>query len=385
MKHITQLLLLLPLLWAAGCQKESSPNGDGQTGEGNEAEVQIHASLADPAPATKAIIKGTDIPDQFSYGIFVCKTGTTDKKDAHKENSWNLKAAYAKGAEGEEGTWSYQYVNDFGNGTLNADADEKITITAPVKGDPKADLYAYAPYIAAAHGNDPTAIPFEISSEIRNQVDLMYAEENNTGVNKGLDPTSAGDDPLEANFTFKHALALLAFEFEIKNYSDDFSTMYRLLSITIKKKNPGSNTTAKLYQSGYFNAITGQLNANRDIKLVDQLSISFQKDNGEGILLYPNKNETPDLTAYMALFPTQLEDDELEIEFKFNQTNPITVKPIVLKKQYLKHGTGDDYGFRSGYMYTFKFTMDNYLFLKDFVVAPWNESINLISEDPIQI
>ena len=385
MKQITKLVLLLPLLWAAGCQKESSPNGKEQIGEGNEAEVQIHVSLADPGQATKSIVQGTEIPDQFSYGVFVCKAGTTDKGNLHKQNSWNLKATYTKGAEGEEDSWSYQYVNDFDSGALNADADERITITAPVKGDPKADLYAYAPYIAAAHDNDPTAIPIEIASNISNQVDLMYAEENNTEANKGLDPTSAGDDPLEANFTFRHALALLAFEFEIKNYNARYSSSISISSIKIKKKNPGSNTTAKLYKTAYLNAITGQLNTDYDNNVVDQLEVSYRSLLSDEVPIIRPNSEGADLTLYMALIPTQLEDDELEIEFTFNRTNLIQSKPFVLKKQYVKHGDGEKNGFQPGYMYTLKFRMDNYLYLDGFETALWNDSKNLISEQPIQI
>ncbi len=387
MKRITQLLLLLPLLWAAGCQKEAPRQENEGTEKRDEAVVKIHASLANPANATKAIIHGTDIPDGFTYGIFVCKAGTTDTP--HKANSWNVSASFTAGTEGEEGRWSYQYINPATN-ILAPTQYDNITITAPLVGAPEADLYAYAPYITKADGNnpqkniafDPTAIPFAISQEIRKQDDLMYAEENATDVNKGLNPLSESNEPLKANFTFKHALALLAFEFEIKNYSSSYSSSYRLKSITVKKKNPEANTTAQIYRSGTFNAITGNINYD-DCTSVDALTVSQLTPGGESPIINPNKLPAADHIAYMALVPTELEDDELEVLFVFNETDRITAKPFVIKKQYVKHGDGETYGFQGGYKYTFRFTMDNYLYLKDFDIEPWDDTI--IPIEPVEI
>ena len=364
MKHIAQLLLLLPLLWAVGCQKESSRQEREMTGTKGEAPVQIHASLATSTPATKSIIRGTDIPDQFSYGLFVCTEGNTD--EAHKMNSWNLKSSYAAGLEGEAGTWSFQYIDDYGSGELSANTYDYITITSKEDENGnsiKADLYAYAPYIKGTFS--PTAIPFSIAKNNYNQIDLMYAEENDLpAINKGLDPL-ANVEKLEANFTFKHALALLVFEFEIKNHNNAFSTKYLLNNITIKKINPENNTEAHLYKSGYFNAITPTF---YNCSEVDALSVSITNDLGDNFAIIPVEGG-PDATAYVALVPTKVEDDELEIVITLN-SHP--TKPFVIKKENLRHN-GGEFGFQGGYKYTFSFTMDNYLYLDDFSISEWDD------------
>lgn len=366
MKRKTQLFLLLSLLWAAGCQKEASHQSNEGSREEREAMVQIHASLSKPTNATKAIIKGATIPDNFSYGIFVCMSNDETYKKKHKDNSWNLKASY-KANEEEEGTWSYQYVNP-ADGSLNENSYNNITITAR-EGHEHADLYAYAPYTAYTADDykqsGPTAIPFSIANNNKDQLDLMYAVENTSPTeNKDLDPESETEF-LEANFTFKHALALLVFEFEIKNHNNAFSTKYLLNNITIKKINPENNTEAHLYKSGYFNAITPTF---YNCSEVDALSVSITNDLGDNFAIIPVEGG-PDATAYVALVPTKVEDDELEIVITLNSHK---TKPFVIKKEYLRHD-GGEFGFQGGYKYTFSFTMDNYLYLDDFSISEWDD------------
>lgn len=335
-----------------------------------EVPVRIHTALATPANATKAIVHGIEVPDNFSYGLFVCNHGSTDEK--HKDNSWNLQASYAKGQVGNAGTWSYQYVEDFTNGMIGSYAYNYITITS--KKDPTgrevfADLYAYAPYYAptgnAAYENlNPTAIPFTIADDVSEQADLMYATENaDQSKNKGLSALNEDVETLEANFTFTHALALLAFEFKIKNF-ETYSNTYTLQSIQVKKTE--SATTAKLYGSGTFNAIDGTFNSD----CVDKDNLTIRQNQ---VIVHQNNNA--DLTAYVALVPTQIEDDELEIHFIFNKgiSPQIEVKPFVLKKEYLKHEDGINYGIKGGYKYTLRFTLDNYLFLDGFTVGTWED------------
>lgn len=361
MKRSILLLALLPLLGAAGCQKETSNSWSESQWSIHEMPVNIHAYLADSFGATKAIVQGTDIPDKFSYGLFVCENGETDI--AHKKNSWNLKSSYAAGLEGEAGTWSFQYVENYNSGVLSANAYDHITITAKEKEQRNitADLYAYAPHIQGTF--NPTAIPVSIASNIEDQADLMYAIENtDPDQNKNLDPLS-GDGDLEANFTFKHALALLAFEFKIKNYGT-YSNSYYLQAIRIDKAS--SQTSAELYGSATFNAIDGSFNAKEDDKK-DNLEINFNQK-------FSHTSQESDLTAYVALVPTQIEDDELIVNFIFNSApNGMEVKPFVLKKNYVKHNDGDTYGFQGGYKYTFRLTLDNYLFLDGFTVGTWEE------------
>ena len=281
------------------------------------------------------------------------------------QNSWNLKATYAAGEGGSAGTWSYQYVNNFTTGSLTPIPYENITITD--RSDHKtADIYAYAPYIQGAYRSNPEAIPFTIADDISNQVDLMYAAQNATDDNKDLNPCSTDGIPLEANFTFNHALALLAFEFELLNNN----TNYRLQRIEVRKKNA---VTAHLYKSGSFNAVTGRFNDGGND--VQSLSIKQPGD------VFYQKTDGTDWVAYVALVPTSItEDDELEITFFMNDSasHAMALKPFVLKKAYVRHGDSDVYGFKGGYKYTFKFTLDNYLYLEGFSVQEWDEEIKTL-------
>jgi len=374
MKRTIQLLLLLPLLWAAGCQKEASKTESEKAGiAGVEVPVTIQATFSDPAKPTKAIIQGTEIPNAFGYGIFVCKNGATN--EAHKANSWNLKATYETSQEeGMAGSWTYQYVNDFNSGALSINSYPNITITSRVD-EATADIYAYAPYMKEAYEKGPTAIPFSIAQDNQMQVDLMYAIENmDPTKNKGLDPLSAGDELLTADFTFKHALALLCFEFTVKNRIDgvgtERSTLYRLQDITIK--NNGTSTVTKLYESGEFDAITGDFK-----NCVETQSLVIKQYNPGSQEYLPLEPSATPKESYVTLVPTQIEDDDLEI---IVQVDNRYVKPIKIKKADLKHADGEEYGFQGGYKYTFKFTLDNYLFLNGITVNEWETDVTDLTE-----
>lgn len=364
MKRLTQLFLLLPLIWAAGCQKETVQQGNEVTVDKGEATVHIHTSLADPFATSKAPYQEETFSNGFNYGIYVCDNETTASK--HKSNSWNLMASFTKGNDEQEGAWSYYYIDNLNTGSLISNGYDNITITDKVVASHHvtADLYAYAPYIAEAYESNPTSIPFVIADNIRDQADLMYAVENDADnpTNKGLDPLSEGEEPLEAHFTFRHAMALLAFEFEIKNYLSTTNTStYKLSSITVKRTAAANET--KLIKKGTFNAITGGLSGNNvsDIKVINDVSI-IHKEGADGI-------------AYLLLAPTEVEDDALEFTFTMLGAN-VSLPPFVLKKEFLKHGDSNDYGFQPGYKYTFKFTLDNYLYLDGITINETWSDIN---------
>ena len=343
MKPLTQILLLLLLCLSVGCRKEFSERADA-FGDGGAA-VQINAAIADRANATKAIITDPEFPDKSTYGIFVCKHGGYEK---HKLNSWNLSAVYNLKKEDQTGTWSYYYVSDQKKGGLSDYGYDFITITAS-QDNATADLYAYAPHTTEAFLNGPTAIPFTIMERSIDQTDLMYALENaEPDQNKGLDPK--GDDPLVANFTFQHALSQLVFTFKLINDN----TLYKLNNIVVKKAK--DNTTAKLLKSGTFNAIDGSF-AGED---VDSLSVRFTTETNPAPIIINSKDNRA--VARMLIPPTAVEDDDLVVKFYMND-KPQVVRSFVLKKEYLKHGDGSQYGFQGGYTYTFHFTMDNYLYL----------------------
>ena len=319
-----------------------------------EKELHINAALTDQAPTTrsgKPFVGFTTLPYGFNYGLFVCQEGTTDKANAHKSNSYNLQATYYPALD----KWTYNYVSNLSSGALSTENRDKVTLTARQDAK-KADLYAYAPYVADAYAGGPEAIPYNVGNYTFNgsatnyEIDLMYAVENADSTNKGLDPEAEGS--LNATFTFRHALSML--RFKITPHSGAYLA-YKTIKATL---NPGATVT-KLYKTGTFNAVTGQFNDDG----VEANSISESLTGGMWLTGY----------GYFLIAPTEVADDELY--FTFTLQDGHTLQPYHLKKEHVKHDDGT-YGFKSGYIYTFNFTLDNYLFLDGINISDdWTDAL----------
>jgi len=329
----------------AACSKEP------QRGS-KEAVVNITAGIEAQTPSTKhgAPIMGTALPYTFTYGIFVCKHGTTDKANAHKTNSYNLAAQYTR----TDDTWRYYYVTNLSTGAVDVASRDRVTITAR-EDAATADLYAYAPYTQSAYNSGPTSIPCTISHSFTDTVepeyDVLYAVENTGSANKNLDPES--ESALSAHFTFRHAMCLLKFKFRVKNGVSDF----KLQSITANIA-PGA-TTAKLYSYRTFNAVTGLFNDG------GSTTTSYAQANN-----YTLRHNYIDCGYYL-MMPTEIADDELYFTFRCNN---MTLQPLYIKREYVKH-SDDTYGFQSGYMYTFNLVLDNYLYLDGITITDgWTDA-----------
>ena len=355
MKKIRFIFLLLSLV---ACTKETDRSRSDTT-------VRIQASISGSEASTKAPVIGSAFTNNGSYGIFVCKNGTTTT--AHKSNSWNIRATYTEST----GSWNYYYVSNLSSGAVASTGYDHITLTA--RDDAAtADLYAYSPYVQSAYSAGPAAIPYTIAENIGNQTDLMYAKENTTYVNAALDPMSPTD--LSATFTFRHAYSLLAFRFKLGHDSSTggygTGTTYNLTNITVTLEDPDSDgsTTAKLYTSGTFNALTGSFNA--DGTEVSSLSVTYPTSGDWQCTI---NSASTYATAYMILVPTDVADDELVFTFTVNGQ---VLQPFKLQRSQLLHDDSSTYGFRPGSKYTFNFTLDNYLFFDGFTVNDvWNDAI----------
>lgn len=326
----------------------------------NDTAVRIQASISGSEASTKAPVIGSAFPNDGNYGIFVCKSGTTTT--AHKSNSWNIRASYT-----ESNGWNYYYVSNLSSGAVASTGYDHITLTA--RDDAAtADLYAYSPYVQSAYSAGPAAIPYTIAESINNQTDLMYAQENTTSGNAALDPLSPSD--LSATFTFKHAYSLLAFRFKLRHDSSTVGygtgTTYNLTKITVTLAD--GSTTAKLYTSGTFNALTGSFNA--DGTEVSSLSVTYPTSGDWQCTI---NSASIYATAYLILVPTDVADDELVFTFTVNGQD---LQPFKLKRSQLLHNDSTTYGFRPGFKYTFNFTLDNYLFFDGFTVSDvWTPGI----------
>lgn len=383
MKKIVFYIILFAILITA-CNRKPVPAS-------SEAVVHILASLADSEGATKNPVIGPAFPNyneaesvpdgRGTYGIFVCKHGTTNT--AHKSNSWNIAAKHDDVTDPGH-PWYYYYVSNLSSGEVASSGYDHITLTAR-NDEATADLYAYAPYKQSAYDADPTAIPYSISSRMYNQSDLMYAAENNTSTNKNLSPTS--ESPLSATFTFKHAFALLVFNFKLKNDSSTspFSTGTSYLLDSISVSLNGVETTAKLYKSGTFNAITGTFNSDgvgvRSLK-VNQIQAHYDTPS------YINSASSY-TTGCLMLVPTEVADNELVFNFKVAGQS---LQPFYLQADHLTCYTNDMHTetidgsaghLLGGYRYDFYFTLDNYLYLDGFSVGEWTTPVDPLGEQEI--
>lgn len=384
MKKTLFCIIILSIL-LTGCHKKSVSGS-------SEAEIYINTSITDIETGTKAPIMGTSFPiygtsfedQQVSghYGIFVCLNGTTDT--AHKSNSWNILARHTQTPGTSDHYWLYYYVSNLSDGNVASTGYDHITLTARDDEEETADLYAYAPYIQSAYNSGPAAIPYSLESRISRQGDLMYAIENTTTDNTNLDPNS--ESPLSATFTFKHAFSLLAFSFKLRNDASTGAfhtgTNYKLSNITVTLSDP-ENSTAKLYQRGTFNALTGSFN--NDGVPVPSLSVNqVYRDQNLDII-----SASSPATAYLMLVPTDVADDELVFTFTISGQ---TLQPFYLKASHLTRYTDDTHTtpvpgtegkLVGGYKYTFNFTLDNYLYFDGFSVGEWTTPVDPLGEQEI--
>jgi len=330
------VLSIAAVLWIlASCTKGFAPAA------GREAVVHVHAVISSRDEASKGPVYGTSFGDRETYGIFVSRSGSTT--DAHKANSWNIKAVYSSGSA----AWTYYYVDETATGKVSAAGYGNVTVTERPDAE-TADLYAYAPYSQAAYLSGPEAIPYDVSA----QTDLMYAVENTSSANQGLDPDSP--EELEASFTFRHAYALLAFKFDLAH---DAPALFNGVTVSLAE---GAGT-ARLYRSGTFNATTGTFNDDGvEVSSLDiNSSFGFRKQN--------------EAYAGILLRPTDVADGELVFRIRINGQ---PTQPFVLKRSYLLHDDGVTYGFQPGYRYTFHFTIDNYVCFDGFSISEgWDDAV----------
>lgn len=291
------------------------------------------------------------MPDGSSYGLFICKHGTYSPP--HSTNYNNIMASMTGTS-----AWSFTY---------GSRTDESMYILIQSETDAEgvetpitADIFAYAPY--KTNITSPEAIPYQFSL----QDDLMYAAQNMTEDYKGIDPKTATRNPYPVNLLFKHALALLEFNFRLKNTVTGFSSAtLSKISVTAGKENP----TEKLYVEGTFNSVDGTITGT----VTGDLSMDITNAQ----LTAAN----PSVKVYMLMMPTSsYQDDDFKFTFHFDNVE-ITTSPFLLKREQLKYGDGT-YGLTAGYKYSFNFVIDNYLHFSGVQTGEWStESDPLINTE----
>lgn len=289
-----------------------------------------------------------NFPKNATYGLFICDHHNGEGENPYSEHAYLYNNICATNSS--SGTkWLYNYpgfTDTFPSIFLigkKDKTDESI----------HADIFAYAPYIKDVVS--PEHIPFKLSD----QHDMMYAVENTTAENNDIDPLGS-ERKRPVNLTFVHTLALLEFNIELKNTEvnhpegNNSSNGFSLDKIIIRKT---AAADVPLYTAGELNAVTGELT---NLTEAESVTVSYKSTTS---------NKQGALRAHLLIVPTQPDDEELVFSFVFNG---VTLNSVFnLKKEYLRHGESDTYGFQAGYEYKFNFVLDNYIHFKDVEFGKW--------------
>lgn len=334
------------------------------------------------APATRGPVFGQPdgaghylMPGNSSFGLWICDhyTGSyTDGSNPYTEYALrynNIRASRSGN------TWYYNYFGYTGFPTLyiTPKDENRDDVT-----DVSADIFAYAPYQDSA---TPESVPFSIAGG----TDVMFAAENGVD-NLDIDPADLDANPrytqngplgrtLEVPLTFTHALALLEFDFWVKNrwynHPDENGNAlgYTLNSIKVTRREGGH----PLYTSGKMNAMRSGLLY--DLTESASVTVSGLAPHNGGTITVGSGNYSPGTAAkaYILQVPSQAgetySDGDYTFEFHFSgQTYPVT---FTLLREHIRHADGTTYGFQPGYRYTFKFEIDNYVHFEGVTVGEW--------------
>lgn len=286
-------------------------------------------------------------PVKSSYGLFICDhvSEGSNPYNEHAPEYNNIKVHNPNNAN----KWLFSYDEDDKSGFpvlflvgKKDDADNSVC----------ADIFAYAPY------NKDVTTPEYIEFAISTQSDVMYAIQNSDpDVNKNINPLGEASE-VDVPLTFAHALTLLEFNVELKN--DKYNHPEgngNVKGYIIEKIKVTKNAAADvpLYSGGTLNAINGELTPKDD---VESMTVKCKYD------VKNNKIKT-----YLLLVPTEPDDDEYIFSFYLNDVLLNSV--FELKKEHLRHGDSDVYGFKPGYKYTFNFVIDNYIHFTGVEFGEW--------------
>lgn len=323
--------MILGLCAAAGCSKvdvTDSSKGSGLT-------LKLSSNIQEPSVITKS----TSLMKSGSIGLRVCEHEKLSVP--HGYGMDNISASFRNIQDGRQ-NWTFKFNGISGSYpelviTEKKDADDNNVL---------ADVFAYYPY---SSNNSVEKVGFTAGSTSGGAVDAMFAEENLEGsvANKGLDPTREDVDEVEVNFTFHHVMSSVKFDVTYlnPNYNHpdgDGPSSSGLNSINIVRQH------GHLYKSGTLNAMTGEISS---LSASDGFSIGT--DN--------------------LFIPTQpgedYQDDDYVFIFRFDGME--LPSRFYLKREHLRHGDSDVFGFMPGFIYKFHFIYDNFVRLESIEISEW--------------
>lgn len=318
----------------------------------------VYLNIRESVLKTETKTNTSDFSAGSTFGLFICRhtDQTPNPYIEHAPRYNNIRAERTKT------NWLYNYSGYSKFPTLFI-VEKKDDLDKPIL----ADIFAYAPH--QENQENLENIPFSLEK----QPDMMYAIENkDLSQNKQINPAVAGNE-ITIPLTFAHVLSLLEFNITLKN--EDYNHPdgnnpglgYKLHSIKVQKGNTEASSGTPLYYKGAMNAITGNLHS---LESVESFSLHSQYLR----VTYPEKYNHQ-IISYMYLIPAEPADDDYVFSFTFEGElgeSPITLpSKFYLKKEHLKHGSSDTYGFKPGFKYTFNFVIDNYIHLNSVEFGEW--------------
>ena len=229
MKKIANIVLrvciLVVVVLVVGCSEDRG--GDKMS----DSEVIFETTLPEdwnPINSTRAeIVSGTTLPRK-GFGVFAYYT---------ENDSWATTNATTP---------------NFMNNTKVTSSDNGTTWKySPVKYWPhnqadKVSFFAYAPHVSSFAVNG-TKLPYTVSDDVKNQVDLMWSKTNSKDLNKNSE---------KINFAFQHALAKIGFTAEVQIFGsspiDDFEKVEMKITkiVLTSNSNPTGVGTPIFYKKG---------------------------------------------------------------------------------------------------------------------------------------
>lgn len=337
----------LVLIYAVSCVKPDVAHLPGET------RLVIDADIAS-SQASKAIIEGTSFDTGNTIGLFVYHSETAEDGNPQEMTEFvpygpkyrNIRANYS--ALSASKPWRFMF-----EGTVSW-FDEMYLIKPSVEVfETGVAVVAYAPWIEGVQSI--TDISFTLGGKSEMMNDLMWARQNTH--DRDINPVDAGNNykiipdgnAKSAKLTFRHALSLLKIGFRCK-YDD---SIMMISSVTIRKKD---GAATPLWTSGRFNAMDGGV-----YDTVESSSVTYDFTDS------PYLFQKDYLYVPMLICPQEyLADGDYVFEFCFNG------QEIASEYEIRKSDVGG--GFKAGMVYTFSFTVDNFIQFDNVEVSEdWEE------------
>lgn len=306
-----------------------------------ESRIEVNAEIEQSA-SSKAVLEGTDFKTGNTIGIFVYHSETENVASPLEMSEFSPYGARYKNIravlyDDKAQKWRYNFEN------ANTSFDDiylmKPTVEMFAEG---LAVVAYAPWVENV--SSITEIPFTLGGESDEMADLMWARQNTH--DKTVNPIDAGENykivpdgnAKPVNFTFQHALSLLRVGFRCGHEG----SLMTVTSITLKKKEGGQTP---LIGAGLFNAMAG--------RITDGASwTNIVYDYTDKAYTFQSTSEY--MYVPVLICPQEYKaDEDYILEFTLNGQKLDTVYKI--KKDDVNGG------FKAGEIYTFNFTVDNYI------------------------